>query len=372
MTDTLSNQDLKALLVLNRLGARRRVLALLEDGVLPSEILERMGSEDLFNKAEGVAASRSKFDPDREIAECGERGVCLLTWFDAGYPPILKEIPDAPLLLYMMGGLAQEDAAAIAIVGSRHPSFYGLEQARRFSGGLARSGLTVISGFAQGIDRAAHEGALGISYGRTVAVLGCGIDIRYPSGHEELFEKIRERGALITEYALGTTPRAENFPSRNRIIAGLSLGALVVEAHERSGSLITAHQALEQGREVFAVPGPVDRLTSRGTHRLIKEGAHLVESPQDVLDILVPSLKPLCPARPSGEEGEPSSEGTEQTGTSGEEQKIISLLRQGMLSRDEMVEQAGVPSETLIAVLTRLELRKKIAKRYDGRFVLAD
>ncbi|MCI0596745.1 MAG: DNA-processing protein DprA, partial [candidate division Zixibacteria bacterium] len=270
---SLPFEELKALIVLNRLGRSRSVRTRIREGARPSEVLNGLPRD-------GKEVPPG-WDPEKEIESCLKKEIRLLTLFDPAYPRLLKEISDPPLLLYMAGAFDDSDAAAVAVVGSRNPSFYGLEQTRIFAGALARMGITVVSGLARGIDGAAHEAALGVSSGRTLAVVGCGIDIPYPREHRKLFEAIRERGAVVSEYPLGTPPLACNFPERNRIIAGLSLGVLVVEAHIRSGSLITAHEAADEGREVFALPGPVTQLTSKGTHRLIKDGAALVEDPME-------------------------------------------------------------------------------------------
>ncbi|MCC7098105.1 MAG: DNA-protecting protein DprA, partial [Rubrivivax sp.] len=201
----------------------------------------------------------------------------LLALGDAAYPQPLLESPDPPLLLYVQGDLAALGAASLAIVGSRKPTAQGLDHARRFAQAFAEAQLVVVSGLALGIDGAAHEGALE-GGGRTIAVLGTGIDRLYPRRHAELAARIAAQGALVSEFVPGTPPLAENFPQRNRIIAGLSLGTLVVEAALRSGSLITARLANEAGREVFALPGSIHAEQSRGCHALIRDGAHLVES----------------------------------------------------------------------------------------------
>ncbi|HNX67985.1 MAG TPA: DNA-processing protein DprA [Candidatus Omnitrophota bacterium] len=287
MTDA-NEKELIAFLVLNRLGieGRRRTVALLAEGKTAYETFEQIAAEDLFRKdLEG------SLDPAKELESCRQKGIGLLCYSDPDYPGSLKEIPDPPLLLYRKGVIIESDRNALAIVGTRHPSFYGRTQAQRFSQDLAGKGLTIVSGLARGIDQVAHEAALKVSHGRTIAVMGCGLDVVYPKESAGLCERIADRGAVLSEYPLGTPPLPENFPRRNRILSGLSYATLVVEAHSRSGSIITAHQALEQGREVFALPGPVDQLTSHGTHQLIKEGACLVESPEDIFDALAPRLK---------------------------------------------------------------------------------
>jgi DNA protecting protein DprA len=209
---------------------------------------------------------------------------------DVRYPALLRNITDPPPILYVDGELEPVDVQAVAIVGSRHATFYGIRIARTLAEELSRLGFTIVSGMARGIDRVAHEGALAAG-GRTLAVLGCGLDVAYPTEHTQLRAQVAEAGALLTEFPLGSPPLAAHFPRRNRILSGLSLGVVVVEAAEGSGSLITAKLAAEQGREVFAVPGPIDAPTSRGTHGLLKQGAKLTETVDDILDELLPQLE---------------------------------------------------------------------------------
>ena len=209
---------------------------------------------------------------------------------DVRYPVLLRNIPDPPPVLYVDGELEPVDVQAVAIVGSRHATLYGIRIARTLAEQLSRLGFTIVSGMARGIDRVAHEGALAAG-GRTLAVLGCGLDVAYPPDHTQLRAQVAEAGALLTEFPLGSPPLAAHFPRRNRILSGLSMGVIVVEAAEGSGSLITAKLAAEQGREVFAVPGPIDAPTSRGTHGLLKQGAKLTETVDDILDELLPQLE---------------------------------------------------------------------------------
>ncbi len=219
-----------------------------------------------------------------------DRDIQTLTLSDPGYPRRLREIHTPPPMLYVKGTLLAEDEAAVAIVGTRSATLYGRSQATRFGEELAKCGITVVSGLAEGIDAAAHEGALRAG-GRTIAVVGHGFSTLYPAHHRELAERITKSGCLISEFPMEEKPSPWNFPKRNRIISGLSLGVLVVEAPEKSGALITAKHAMEQGREVFAVPGPVTSFQSRGTHELLKDGATLVCDVQDILEELAPQLK---------------------------------------------------------------------------------
>lgn len=236
-----------------------------------------------FKTAEQIAATRNKFDTDAELELADKLGVWLINTEDDRYPTLLKRIYDPPPVLYVKGTLSKADNLAIAIVGSRRCSLYGQEQASRFAHMLCSAGFTIVSGMARGIDTSTHQGALS-SQGRTIAVQGCGLANIFPPENKKLFELISESGACISELPLNYEPLAENFPSRNRIIAGMSLGTIVVEAGLRSGGLITARSALENGREVMAVPGKIDSPLSRGAHQLIKQGAKLIESVEDVME----------------------------------------------------------------------------------------
>jgi DNA processing protein len=236
-----------------------------------------------FKTAERIAASRSKFDVSAELELAEKLGIWIINVDDKRYPPALKQIYDPPPVLYIKGSLSREDNLAISIVGSRRCSLYGQEQSSRFAHFLSSAGFTICSGMARGIDTAAHQGALSAG-GRTIAVQGCGLASVFPPENKKLFELIAESGACISELPLGYEPLSENFPPRNRIIAGLSLGTIVVEAGLRSGALITARAALENNREVMAVPGKIDSPLSKGTHRLLKQGAKLIESVEDVME----------------------------------------------------------------------------------------
>jgi len=235
--------------------------------------------------AERIASTRDKFDSADELALAEKLGVWLVTLEDRRYPPVLKQIYDPPPVLYVKGSLTRQDSLAISIVGSRRCSLYGQEQSTRFAHFLASAGFTICSGMARGIDTLAHQGALAAA-GRTIAVQGCGLANIFPPENKKLFELIAESGACISELPLRYEPLAENFPPRNRIIAGLSLGTIVIEAGLNSGALITAKAALDYNREVMAVPGKIDSPLSQGTHKLLKEGARLIESVGDVMEAL--------------------------------------------------------------------------------------
>ena len=238
-----------------------------------------------FKKAEQIAATRGRFDVMTELELAAKLGIWIINLGDERYPPALKQIYDPPPVLYIKGSLVRQDNLAISIVGSRRCSLYGQEQSSRLSHFLSSAGFTICSGMARGIDTAAHHGALSAE-GRTIAVQGCGLANIYPPENKKLFELITESGACVSELPLQYEPLSENFPPRNRIIAGLSLGTIVIEAGLRSGALITARMAMENNREVMAVPGKVDSPLSKGTHKLIKEGAKLVESVEDVMSAL--------------------------------------------------------------------------------------
>ena len=246
--------------------------------------------EGIGQKTASHIKSFSKWQQvEHELALTHKHHVSIITYGDPLYPKNLLNIYDFPPFLYVKGTL-REDDICIAVVGSRLASTYGRFSTERLCRELALKGVTIVSGLARGIDTAAHKGCLAAK-GRTIAVLGCGMDIIYPKENKDLFEKIPLQGAIITEFPFGTPPNGPNFPARNRIISGLSLGVVVVEASYRSGSLITARVALEQGREVFAVPGSIDADGSKGTNKLIKDGAKLIESADDILEEILPQLE---------------------------------------------------------------------------------
>ena len=233
-----------------------------------------------------VADGRQKFDPNAEAELLLKSGVRAFTWHDDDYPARLKEIYDLPPLIYVKGNLTPDDERSVAVVGTRNPSHYGRQVAEHLVYDIASAGVTIVSGLARGVDSIAHRIALDAGQ-RTIAVLGSGLDIIYPREHTSLSERVAENGALVSEHALGTRPDARNFPRRNRIMSGMTLGTLVIEAGARSGALITARQALEENREVFAVPGSIFSPNSEGTNRLIRESAaKLVTACEDVLEEL--------------------------------------------------------------------------------------
>lgn len=285
----------------------------------------------------------------RGAAELGtealaKSGARLVTLLDGEYPPLLKEISDPPPFLYLKGKLP-DSKTVIAVVGSRRASDYGISVTSRLARELAEQGVTIVSGLAMGVDAAAHRGALQV-FGATVGVLGCGIDLVYPAENRQLYRQMEEKGAIVSEFAPGTQPDASNFPRRNRIISGMSRGVLVVEAAERSGSLITARFALEQGREVFAVPGNINFRASRGTNSLIKQGAKLVETVADIMGELPPESVNL-----------PQWARNQGFSFSADEEKLCSLLAEKPLHIDELTVRSGLTAAVVSAMLLRLELQ---------------
>lgn len=293
-------------------------------------------------------------DPERELLLCERTGARILTLEDQGYPPPLREIPEPPPVLYMLGEWQERDRWAVAVVGTRRCTSYGRLVAKQLARELGERGITVVSGLAPGIDTAAHEGAL--LSGRTMAVLGTGLGRPYPAGSERLFPKISERGAVLSEFPWEMPGSQWSFPRRNRIIAGLALATVVVEAPERSGALITAEFALEQGKEVLAVPGPITSEASRGTNRLIQEGAKPVTSVEDILaELGAPSLlAPSPPPRPTLPE---------------EAQRIVDLLDLEPLSLQEIVDRTGFPQAMVAKILVELELSGLIQEVAGRRYM---
>jgi len=301
---------------------------------------------------ESLVATRSRVELDREMERLHQQGVQLLTLGDADYPHSLRDIADPPPVLYLKGELRSGDDLAVAIVGTRRPTIYGRQAAELFARGLAQNGVVVVSGLAKGVDTFAHRATLD-SGGRTLAVLGSGIDIIYPSENRKLATEIIERGALISEFPLGTQPDGVNFPRRNRIIAGLSLACLVVEAGETSGALITAEFALEQGREVFAVPGNIFSPASRGPNRLIADGAKPVCEMADLLDEL--KLEVAVEQRVA-RGAVPESES---------EASVLRCLSHEPLHIDEIRRSVCLPMSVVSSTLTMLEL-KGLARQAGG------
>ena len=300
----------------------------------------------------GVAQQGQEFR--NELRGIGAQGVTLLTLADADYPPALRWIADPPVVLYVRGCLAPERQLAVAVIGSRKPSAYGKMAAQRFSQALAERGYTVVSGMARGIDSLAHQGALQAG-GQTIAVLGSGINTIYPPENRRLYEQISAQGAVLSEFPLHTKPDRWNFPRRNRIISGLSLGVLVIEATANSGSLHTARHALDQGREVFAVPGRIHDPNSRGTNGLIKNGAKLVESIDDILEELPEAVRTSA-RRLRETEAAPATE-PPPADLNPQEAHVLALLSMTETHIDAISDTSQLPVHVVAGILLTLELR---------------
>ncbi len=335
-----------------RLGCPERIFDALEEEILTTPGL----AMDVVRR---IAALRGQADPVGECERAERAGATLLTPVDAAYPRRLAGIHDPPMALYVWGKIESRDDRAVAVVGSRRTTHYGMETAERLAFQLAQSGFTVVSGLARGIDTAAHRGALKAG-GRTLAVLGGGLDCLFPPENRDLAEAISRQGAVLTEYPFGRQPDKTTFPVRNRIVAGLSMGVVVVEAGLTSGAMITAQVATEEGRTVFAVPGRVDAPGSKGPHRLLRDGARLVEDVEDILqefDQLIPT-----PRSTTGPKGS-------RPPLSGDEAKIVGCLEREMEADvDALIRQTGLSPASVSALLLGLEM-KRVVRMLPGRRV---
>lgn len=314
-----------------------------------------------FKTAEQIAATRNKFDTTAELELARKLGVWIINLADKRYPSLLKQIYDPPPVLYIRGSLTAADNLAISMVGSRRCSLYGQEQSSQLAHFLSSAGFTICSGMARGIDTAAHQGALSAG-GRTIAIQGCGLANIFPPENKKLFELIADSGACISELPLRYEPLSENFPPRNRIIAGLSLGTIVVEAGPNSGALITARAALENNREVMAVPGKVDSPLSKGAHRLIKQGAKLVESVEDVMEALgyigqrLQSHVTAAAAKVSERIEKPLFD-VSQLNLSGDEKTIYDCLGKEPLHIEQIITGTNLTPGGINAALVSLRLK---------------
>ena len=302
---------------------------------------------------------------DKELDQLQRRKVTVLTYLDTHYPAPLRTIPDPPPLLYVQGSLLETDRHAVAIVGTRKVSAAGRILAEELARDLAEMGFTIVSGLARGVDAAAHRGAL-VGKGRTLAVMGCGLDRTYPADHRQLRETIEQHGAVLSELPLGAAPHGYHFPRRNRIISGLSMGVVVTEAAIESGSLITARLAGEQGREVFAVPGFVKAEQSRGPNSLIKDGARLVESAKDILEELLPQLDPAFRARLAEGAGTVAQPKVPFSLDETLVYDALSVLPQPV---DEVIRRSGLPAAQVAAILLSLELKNCIRQLPGNEYV---
>lgn len=342
-----------------------RVRALLQRFGSPEAVLQARGAD--LREVPGLGRETvqnlldwEKFaDLDSEQKLAGDMGVSVIDCEAPEYPALLKEIHDPPLVLYVWGDLAGRDRHAVGVVGGRKPSHYGAQCAKKLSFQLAHAGLTVVSGLARGIDTAAHQAAVA-AHGRTVAVIGAGLAELYPPENRPLAERITDgHGAVVSEFPLRTKPDRQTFPMRNRIISGWGASLLVVEAGANSGALITANQAGEQGRSIYAVPGPIDRPTCLGSNRLIQQGAKLVMDAADLLE----DLEMLLPPSQSGDL-EPSRPPVE---LSPEEDKVYAAMGEDETPIDHITEKSGLPSSTVSSTLLRLEM-KRLVKSLPGKY----
>lgn len=332
------------------------------DTVLGASVAQLTKVEGIGDKtAEHIARSRGQFDASKELDLADKLGVQLICLDDPRYPASLRQIYDPPPVLYVKGTLCRQDNLAVAVVGSRRCSQYGLEQANRFSHFLASTGFTVASGLARGIDSAAHRGALSAK-GRTLAVQGCGLAHAYPPENKSLFAQIAENGAVISELPLAYEPLSENFPGRNRIIAGLSIGTLVVEASLKSGALITAQATLENNREVMAVPGPIDNPSFAGSHKLLKQGARLIDCIEELMDALGSigsDLKEHAAqaARYAEEEAQKTLFDLSDLKLTEPERLVIDCFDGRPLHLEELIAKTDLPAGTIYAATVGLQLK---------------
>jgi DNA processing protein len=361
--------QLEALVSLNLVGeiGSIRLKKLLDYFGKPENILK--ASQDKLMAVSGIGPeisakikSLKKEDLDKEFTLAKKLGLRIMTIDDKDYPKDLKNIYDPPIVLYVKGELIEEDKYSIGIVGSRRASFYGLAKAEEFAFALADIGFTIISGMARGIDSSSHRGALKRG-GRTIAVIGSGFKHIYPAENKKLAEEISRSGAVISEFPIDTLPLKQNFPRRNRVISGLSLGLLVVEAARNSGALITADFALEQGRDVFALPGKVDSHTSFGTNELIKQGAKLVSCVDDILEELNMPISKV--SRIEEKPQEPPEFRLNHT----EENLVYGLISNQSIQLDELVEKTNLDIPRISGILLKLQMRNLVRQLPGKQFI---
>lgn len=330
------------------------------EGVFEARLSELMKVEGVRKEiAHRIVKREFISDPEEELRKVKKCNARIITYTDPSYPSFLKEISSAPVLLYVKGKDIPVNRTFVAIVGSRNPTHYGIKTAEKLAAGLAIRGVGVVSGLAKGIDSAAHRGCLR-GKGFTIAVMGTGIDTVYPASNRRLSEQVMEDGTLITEFPLGSPPEPRNFPIRNRIISGMSRGVVVVEATKNSGSLITASFALDQGRDVFAVPGSIDSFKSMGTHFLIKQGAKLVENADDILEEL--DFSERLPRNSSLFTG--ISEKLPEMAES--ERKVYEIIGNYPIHVDQIVRAGGMDAGEVLSILMQMEL-KGIVKQLPGK-----
>lgn len=344
----IGNITFKNLLL--RFGDPERIFRASKSELSDVNGLKKETIQDIVNR-------RFEIDPEEELKKSKSCGARIVTFNDPEYPAPLKEIHDPPMILYMKGANIPQNKTFIAVVGSRNATHYGLKAAEEFGQGLARRGLGIVSGMALGIDAESHWGCIE-GKGFTVAVLGNGIDIVYPVANRKLHDKILESGTIVSEFPVGTTPSPANFPQRNRIISGLSRGVLVIEATKNSGSLITASLALEQGKDVFAVPGSIESYKSRGCHFLIKHGAMLAENADDIMEGLGMNYPGIAKSDTFIKRIVPEMNEMEKT--------IFDIIGDYPIHIDEIQKQGKIASGELSGTLTKLEL-KGIIKQLPGK-----
>ena len=309
-----------------------------------------------------IHAARTFDHAETEVRTCQQNGYRLLRLDTDDYPQNLTEVCDAPLILYCRGELKPQDDLAVGIVGSRRCTLYGTQQAEKFGRALAMAGITVVSGLARGIDAAAHRGALA-GGGRTIAVSATGLNHIYPPEHVELAEQIAQNGAIVCESRLDQQPTSGIFPQRNRIISGLSLGVIIIEANRKSGALHTARHAMEQGREVMAIPGRIDSFASDGCNDLIRDGATLIRNADDVLESLGPMVQPVQT------EQQTEVRSPRELTLSAQESQILGMVTSEPQHLDEIIRAADIGSSRVLATLTVLEM-KRMVKRLPGGFLV--
>ncbi len=328
------------------------------------ELVRKTGSfqEALHLVPSGVSAKALR-KAEEHYKTCQERGFHLLTLDSPYYPPLLKDISDPPLVLHVWGELDSLTGVSLAIVGSRRATPYGIDVCERLSAELAHRGATIVSGLARGIDAVAHRAALDAG-GRTIAVLGSGLDVIYPREHVHLAEKIAETASVVSELPLGSRPLPSHFPMRNRIVSGMAVGTIVIEAAERSGSLISARLAVEENREVFAVPGPITSPNSDGVHGLIQDGAKLVRRAEDVVEELRPNIREQLSSRTRVTQ----SPSKMVENLEGDERRLVEILSlKGAVDTDRLVALAQIPTDRVMAALVGLEI-KGVVRSFPGGF----
>lgn len=358
--------------------------------VTAQQIIEALGSlaavfeasEKVLQSIPGIGVERAmlltqdlrRVSAEEELERASKTGVQIITWNEKTYPALLKEITDPPLVLYVAGDVTALDTSSIAIVGTRHPTVYGRETARRFAYQLGGAGYTIISGLAEGIDTEAHLGALKAK-GKTVAVLGGALDCLYPKSNTKLAREIATSGgAVISEYAFGRQPDRQTFPMRNRIVSGLSRGVLVVEAPVNSGTLITAGQGMDQNRSVMVIPGRIDSAASQGCHKLLKEGARLVTSPEEVIDevqdlFIGRSARISTEMRKPVKEVESREEKKPVPVLTAEERSIMAIVDDDGMPIDVVIRKTGLPAGRVNALLVSLQI-KRLMKLMPGGIVM--